>query len=230
MYECGVHGGIAGVDRREAGDGPYIRDHHVQVGSDHLSDLAFELRDELFGNRDPGAALRFYQDHELTRIGPREERDTEPGIQREHGREESREGQQGHNRPPQHQSHHAVIRSQQTLELIAVVDGVKREVAKLLNVPSQLVSHVVFDQSEFVKQAIETLWHEGGLGLLLTSILILVFLGSMRATVAVLFSIPLSALAAFVALYFIGGSINTMVLGGQPPGYSSPETYRPACA
>ncbi len=103
---------------------------------------------------------------------------------------------------------------------IAVVNGVKREVAKLLNVPKQLVSHVVFDQSEFVKQAIETLLHEGGLGLLLTSVLILVFLGSMRATVAVLFSIPLSALAAFVALYFVGGSINTMVLGGLALAFS----------
>ena len=103
---------------------------------------------------------------------------------------------------------------------IAVVNGVKREVAKLLNVPSQLVGHVVFDQSEFVKQAIETLWHEGGLGLLLTSVLILVFLGSVRSTVAVFFSIPLSALAAFAALYFIGGSINTMVLGGLALAFS----------
>jgi multidrug efflux pump subunit AcrB len=103
---------------------------------------------------------------------------------------------------------------------IAVVDGVKKQVARLLNVPKELVSHVVFDQSEFVKQAIETLLHEGGLGLLLTSILILVFLGSMRATVAVFFSIPLSALAAFVALYFSGGSINTMVLGGLALAFS----------
>ncbi len=73
---------------------------------------------------------------------------------------------------------------------------------------------MVFDQSEFVKSAIETLLHEGGLGLLLTSLMILVFLGSMRSTVAVFFSIPLSALATFVALQFGGSSINTMVLGG----------------
>ena len=53
---------------------------------------------------------------------------------------------------------------------------------------------------KFVKTAIETLLHEGGIGLLLTSIMILVFLGSMRATVAVFFSIPLSVLAAFIAL------------------------------
>ena len=36
----------------------------------------------------------------------------------------------------------------------------------------------------------------------------------MRATVAVFFSIPLSALATFIALQFGGSSINTMVLGG----------------
>ena len=59
---------------------------------------------------------------------------------------------------------------------------------------------MVFDQSQFVKTAIETLLHEGGIGLLLTSLMILIFLGSMRATVAVFFSIPLSALAAFIAL------------------------------
>ena len=48
--------------------------------------------------------------------------------------------------------------------------------------------------------------------------MILVFLGSMRATVAVFFSIPLSALAAFIALYLGGGSVNTMVLGGLGAG------------
>ena len=60
--------------------------------------------------------------------------------------------------------------------------------------PRALVTRVVFDQSVFVKTAIETLLHEGAIGLFLTSVMILVFLGSMRATVAVFFSIPLSAL------------------------------------
>src|SRR3954462_12483169 len=46
---------------------------------------------------------------------------------------------------------------------IAVVDGVKDSVAKLLDVPSQLRSSVVFDQSQFVKTAIETLLHEGAI-------------------------------------------------------------------
>src|ERR1035437_6123565 len=103
---------------------------------------------------------------------------------------------------------------------IAVVDGIKAAVQHLFDVPKELVSKVVFDQSIFVKTAIETLLHEGAIGLFLTSIMILIFLGSMRATVAVFFSIPLSALAAFIALSMGGGSINSMVLGGLALAFS----------
>src|SRR4029077_19170819 len=97
---------------------------------------------------------------------------------------------------------------------IAVVDGVREKLKHLFDVPTSLVNHVVFDQSQFVKTAIRTLLDEGGIGLFLTSLMILVFLGSMRATVAVCFSIPLSALATFIALQLGGSSINSMVLGG----------------
>jgi multidrug efflux pump subunit AcrB len=97
---------------------------------------------------------------------------------------------------------------------IAVVDGVKDLVGKLVDVPQQLVASVVFDQSLFVKRAIETLLHEGGVGLVLTGVMVLIFLGSLRATAAVFLSIPLSALAAFILLYFGGSSINTMILAG----------------
>ena len=97
---------------------------------------------------------------------------------------------------------------------IAVVNGIREKLKKLYDVPPALQNRVVFDQSQFVKTAIRTLLDEGGIGLLLTSLMILVFLGSMRATVAVFFSIPLSALATFVVLQLSGSSVNTMVLGG----------------
>jgi multidrug efflux pump subunit AcrB len=103
---------------------------------------------------------------------------------------------------------------------IQVVDGVKDSIGHLLDVPKQLVSRVVFDQSVFVKMAIETLIHEGAIGLFLTSLMILVFLGSIRATVAVYFSIPLSALMAFILLGLGGSSINAMVLGGLALAFS----------
>jgi HAE1 family hydrophobic/amphiphilic exporter-1 len=97
---------------------------------------------------------------------------------------------------------------------IAVVDGIKDAVAHLVDVPKQLVTKVVFDQSVFVRNAIENLIHEGAIGLLLTGAMILLFLGSMRATVAVFLSIPLSALAAFIALDWGNNTINAMILGG----------------
>ena len=103
---------------------------------------------------------------------------------------------------------------------ISVVDGVKNAVSHLLDVPKQLVTKVVFDQSVFVKNAIENLIHEGAIGLILTGLMILIFLGSMRATVAVFLSIPLSALAAFIALSMGDSTVNAMVLGGLALAFS----------
>jgi multidrug efflux pump subunit AcrB len=103
---------------------------------------------------------------------------------------------------------------------IAVVDGIRGALQHLFDVPKELVTKVVFDQSAFVKTAIDTLLHEGAIGLFLTSLMILIFLGSMRATVAVFFSIPLSALAAFIALALGGSSVNSMVLGGLALAFS----------
>jgi multidrug efflux pump subunit AcrB len=103
---------------------------------------------------------------------------------------------------------------------ISVVNGIKHAVSHLLDVPRQLVTRVVFDQSVFVKSAIENLLHEGAIGLLLTGLMILVFLGSLRATLAVFLSIPLSALATFIALAFGDNSVNTMILGGLALAFS----------
>lgn len=103
---------------------------------------------------------------------------------------------------------------------IAVVNGIKSRVEHLVDVPQQLLARVLFDQSVFVRTAIENLVHEGAIGLLLTGLMILIFLGSMRATVAVFLSIPLSALATFFALFLGGGTINAMVLGGLALAFS----------
>jgi multidrug efflux pump subunit AcrB len=97
---------------------------------------------------------------------------------------------------------------------IQVVDSVRALVKNLFGLPAQLVTNIVFDQSVFVRQALNTVVHEGLIGLLLTSLMILLFLGSLRATVAVLLSIPISIMATFVVLYMLGSTINTMILGG----------------
>src|SRR5215813_14154930 len=113
-----------------------------------------------------------------------------------------------------------VLRQGGDANTIAVVDGIKSAVPRLLDVPKELVTKVVFDQSVFVRNAIENLIHEGAIGLILTGVMILIFLGSMRATVGVFLSIPLSALATFFALSVGGGTVNTMILGGLALAFS----------
>lgn len=103
---------------------------------------------------------------------------------------------------------------------ITIVDGVKKTIKHLLDVPSSLRTAVVFDQSIFVKTALKNLLKEGGIGLALTGLMILLFLGSPRATFAVMLSIPLSALTCFVVMNNMGGSINTMLLGGLALAFS----------
>src|SRR5689334_7661318 len=103
---------------------------------------------------------------------------------------------------------------------IQVVEGVRELTKHLYDIPKQMKTELLFDQSVFVKEAIKTVLHEGLIGLVLTSIMILLFLGSLRATSAVLLSIPLSALATFVILYMFGSTVNTMILGGMALAFS----------
>jgi multidrug efflux pump subunit AcrB len=103
---------------------------------------------------------------------------------------------------------------------IAVVQGVRQVISHLFDVPKQLVARVAFDQSRFVKGAIDTVELAAVLGLFLTCALVLVLLGSLRATVAVFLSVPLSVLAAFLVLYFAGSSVNAMVLAGIALAFS----------
>jgi multidrug efflux pump subunit AcrB len=103
---------------------------------------------------------------------------------------------------------------------ISIVDGVKNAIAKLSDVPQNLVAKVVFDQSIFVKDAIQNLIEEGLTGLVLTGLMILLFLASPKATAGVFLSIPLSVLATFIILASGGSSINTMILGGLALAFS----------
>ena len=107
-----------------------------------------------------------------------------------------------------------ILRQGGNSNTIQIVNGVRDRMKNLLDVPKSLVATVVFDQSQYVKIAVANVLREGGMGLGLTAIMILVFLGSLRGTISVLLSIPISCLAAFLLLNAFGSSINTMVLGG----------------
>src|SRR5579863_2099034 len=103
---------------------------------------------------------------------------------------------------------------------IAVVDGIKKAIGDLRDIPAQMKARVVFDQSIFVRRAISTVLREGGAGLILTALMVLLFLGSARATAAVFLSIPLSVMAAFFFLHVGDATINSMILSGLALAFS----------
>src|SRR5580700_3024771 len=103
---------------------------------------------------------------------------------------------------------------------IAVVNGIRNAIKSLRDIPAELHTFVTFDQSVFVKEAISTVLREGGIGILLTGLMIMIFLGSFRATVAVFLSIPISVFITFFVLHSVGKSIDSMVLSGLALAFS----------
>ncbi|HME71513.1 MAG TPA: efflux RND transporter permease subunit, partial [Myxococcota bacterium] len=97
---------------------------------------------------------------------------------------------------------------------IEVVDGVRSLLPKVVGVPSGVKLNAIFDQSNYIRQAVESLQHEAGSAAILASLVILIFLGSFKSTLGIFLSIPLSLLAAAFGLYMNGSTINVMTLGG----------------
>ena len=80
--------------------------------------------------------------------------------------------------------------------------------------PDHLKISPLFDQSIFVRNAISGVLHEGVIAAALTALMILLFLGSWRATLIIAVSIPLSILCSIFILSALGQTINLMTLGG----------------
>jgi multidrug efflux pump subunit AcrB len=81
--------------------------------------------------------------------------------------------------------------------------------------PPELKMEPLFDQSVFVKAAVDGVLKEGAIAAGLTALMILLFLGSWRSTLIVAISIPLSILTSIIILWALGASLNTMTLGGM---------------
>ena len=96
---------------------------------------------------------------------------------------------------------------------IAVVDGVRSLLPKVVGLPDGMKLGAIFDQSSYIRAAIESLEHEAASAAVLAALVILLFLGSFKSTLAIFVSIPLSILAAAFGLFMNGSTINVMTLG-----------------
>lgn len=106
------------------------------------------------------------------------------------------------------------IMKQAGANTLEVIDGIKEIIPNLIGLSKDVVVKLLFDQSLYIRQSIQTLEHEGLLGGGLACLMVLLFLGSLRSTLIIVLAIPLSVTAAFIGLYFTGHSVNIMTLGG----------------
>ncbi|PTQ13121.1 RND transporter [Sphingomonas oleivorans] len=98
---------------------------------------------------------------------------------------------------------------------LAIVQGVKNALPRIQQgLPETLQITPIGDQSLFVQAAVEGVVKEGAIAAALTSLMILLFLGSWRSTVIIALSLPLAVLAAVATLAAFGQTLNVMTLGG----------------
>ena len=98
---------------------------------------------------------------------------------------------------------------------LEVVNGIKKALPKIeRSLPPGIQIKLLNDASVFVKDSIKDVLREMATAAALTGLVVLLFLGSWRATVIIATSIPLSILCAMICLRWLGQSINTMTLGG----------------
>ena len=98
---------------------------------------------------------------------------------------------------------------------LSIIEGVKQKVREMkVTLPSNLVLTAIGDQSLFINAAIGGVIREGVIAAALTSLMILLFLGSFRSTLIIATSIPLSVLGSIATLWALGETLNIMTLGG----------------
>jgi multidrug efflux pump subunit AcrB len=98
---------------------------------------------------------------------------------------------------------------------LSIVSDIYKALPKIAaTLPSQLVIRPLFDQSLFVRASLDGVLREGFIAAALTSVMILMFLGSWRSTLIIAISIPLSVLTSLLILSALGETINIMTLGG----------------
>ncbi|AWH53803.1 RND transporter [Stenotrophomonas sp. ESTM1D_MKCIP4_1] len=99
-----------------------------------------------------------------------------------------------------------------TLTLVSRIRAMLPQIGETL--PPSLKISLLGDASTFVRESISSVAREGIIAGLLTSVMILVFLGSWRSTVIIAASIPLAVLSAIALLSAAGQTLNVMTLGG----------------
>ncbi len=107
------------------------------------------------------------------------------------------------------------IRKTGGVSTLSVIDGIRDALPDIEHLlPKGMAIKPLFDQSIFVKAALNSVLMGGAMAAGLTALMILLFLGNWRLTLIILISIPLSVVTAMLVMYCLGETLNTMTLGG----------------
>ncbi|GAB2909430.1 efflux RND transporter permease subunit [Paraburkholderia jirisanensis] len=102
-----------------------------------------------------------------------------------------------------------------SVSTLAIISGIKQHVEDArAALPDNLQIAPIGDQSLFVRAAVSGVAREAVIAAVLTSLMILLFLGSWRSTVIIATSIPLAILGSIITLSALGETLNIMTLGG----------------
>jgi len=110
------------------------------------------------------------------------------------------------------------VNKQPTANTVEVVDLLRRALPKMVGIPPGVQLGVSFDQSVFIRLAIQNLMEQALEGSVLAAAIILVFLRNLTSTLIISVAIPLSILVTFIVLYFTGQTLNVFTLGGLALG------------
>ncbi|HSH35670.1 efflux RND transporter permease subunit, partial [Schnuerera sp.] len=110
------------------------------------------------------------------------------------------------------------IQKQSGTNTVQVANRVSKELERIKEENKGLDIQVLFDQSEYIEMAIDTVANSAILGAVLAVIILFVFLKNIRSTFIIATAIPVSIIAAFTLMYFSGVTLNLMTLGGLALG------------
>jgi CzcA family heavy metal efflux pump len=110
------------------------------------------------------------------------------------------------------------VNKQPTANTVEVVDGLRKQLTKMIGVPPGVKLGVSFDQSVYIRQSIKNLIEQALHGSVLAAVVILIFLRNLTSTIIISVAIPLSVMVTFIVLYFSGQTLNVFTLGGLALG------------
>jgi len=102
---------------------------------------------------------------------------------------------------------------------VDVAKNIQKSLAQMNSeLPEGVNLNVVIDTSEFIQEAVDSVIQNILLGGIISVLILLLFLKSIRATIVIGLSIPIAIISTFSLMYFTGETLNILTLGGLALG------------